>query len=505
MVAESNEIVEYDYDLVTIGAGSGGTRASRFSAQHYGAKVAVVELPFGFVSDDRTGGAGGTCVIRGCVPKKLLVYGSAFSEEFRDAVGFGWEDGQHAFHWETLIQKKSKEIERLNRVYIKLLQDAGVTVIEGRGKLIDAHTIEVELSAGGTRRLTAKTILLAQGGKPVRADIPGKEHAITSDDALVLDHLPSKPILCVGAGYISVEFSGIFNGMGAETHLMYRQPLPLRGFDMECRKHVAENMKGRGIKLYPGTAPTRIDKNEDGSYTVQYQTSDGQKGSMEVGLVFFGTGRAPNTRGIGLEDVGLELTERGAIRVDEYSRTNVPNIYAIGDVTDRLALTPVAIMEGMAFAATVFGNRPTKPIHDKVASAVFIRPPLATCGLTEEQAVERLATDVDIYVSRFKPMKNTLSGRDERTLMKLIVRSDTDEVVGAHMVGDDAAEIMQGIAIAMKCNAKKADFDATVGIHPTAAEEFVTMRTLARRVTCKGCEPAPAYPQDLPKHDSRMH
>ncbi|DBB05006.1 TPA: hypothetical protein ACH3X3_010280 [Trebouxia sp. C0006] len=477
----------YDYDLVTIGAGSGGTRASRFSAQHYGAKVAIVELPFRQIADDDHGGAGGTCVIRGCVPKKLLVYGAQFSEEFRDSTAFGWENGhQHNFDWKMLIAKKAKEITRLNNVYNKLLKDAGCERVEGKARLVDRHTVEVTLPDGGKRRLTTKNILLAQGGRPIKADVPGKEHAITSNEALSMPDLPKGPVVVVGAGYISLEFSGIYNGMGKDVHLFYRKTLPLVGFDEECRSQVAENMKKRGVHIYSEHQPIKLEKKEDGSIDFFYKGPDGRTKSMNAGLVLFGTGRKPIVHDMGLEDVGVGLDKDNAIKVDPYSRTTVDNIWSVGDVTNRMPLTPAAIMEGMAFAATCFGNKPTTPIFDKIASAVFIKPPLATCGLTEQQAQARLTGDIDIFVSKFKPMKNTLSGRDEKTFMKIIVKVDTDEVIGCHMVGDDAPEIMQGIAIAMKCNATKAQFDATVGIHPTAAEELVTMRQRARRIQGSG-------------------
>lgn len=477
---------EYEYDLVTIGAGSGGTRASRMAAQNHKAKVATIEFPFDFIASDTKGGAGGTCVIRGCVPKKLLVYGSMFTEDFRDSKGFGWSSEERPpFSWKELLHKKNAEIFRLNGVYNRLLHNAGVELIEGRGKLLDRHTVEVELSSGGTRKLTAKTILIATGGKPVKAPIPGKEYAITSDDALVLDDLPDAPILIVGAGYIALEFAGIFNGMGAEVHLVYRKDYPLAGFDYECRVQVAENLEKRGVHVHPETSPTKIEKNEDGSYTVHLKRGS-EETAIRAALVMFGTGRKPNSRDIGLEAVGVEIDEKDSIVVDEYSRTSVDNIYAIGDVTNRMALTPVALMEGMAFVSTVFNDTPTKPIYSKVATACFVQPPLCYVGLTEEEAKQRLDGDIDVFVSKFKPMKNTLSGRDEKTLMKLIVHVPTNEVVGAHMVGPDAPEILQGLAIAIKAGAKKADFDATVGIHPTAAEEFVTMRSRTRRIRGEG-------------------
>jgi glutathione reductase (NADPH) len=441
-----------------------------------------------------------------------------FAEEFRDAAGFGWllpsSDPSH--DWRALMTKKAAEVERLNGVYNRLLTQAGVNMIEGRGRLGPGpHTVTVDLAGGkGTRVLTARHILIATGGRPVKAPIPGAEHAITSDEALALASLPTRPadlpVVIVGAGYISVEFAGIFAGLGARVHLIYRKNLPLAGFDNECRAHVAHVMAGRGIGLHPRSTPLSITKNPDGSFDVAIDTlpdTDGdgdgaENGSagaapppqrppptrsvIRAGLVMFGTGRAPNTEGLGLAEAGVRLTPGGAIAVDAYSRTSVPGVWAIGDVTDRLALTPVALMEGMAFVESALGPRLTRPVYSKIATACFVQPPLAACGLTEEAAIERLAGPVDVYVSAFKPMRNTLSGRDERTLMKLVVDGTTDEVVGAHMVGPDAPEIMQGVAIAMRCGARKADFDGTVGIHPSAAEEFVTMRTRTRRVAGKG-------------------
>lgn len=478
-----------EYDLVTLGAGSGGTRCSRFSAQYYNAKVACVELPFGFVSSDSVGGAGGTCVIRGCVPKKLLVYASAFKDEFDDAVGFGWASARPPHDWKKLIASKSKEIERLNSVYVNLLKGAGVDYIEGRGRLVDAHTVEVSGPDGSKRTLRAKNILVATGGYATRLDIPGAEHAITSDEALALDNLPpeGRPVLIVGSGYIAVEFAGIFNGLGAETHLMFRADSPLRGFDEECRAQVADNLAKRGINLHAGELPTSIEKVGEHHYRVTCaKAGGGGERVLEVGLVMMATGRKPKSDDLGLKELGVELDSKGAIKVDDVSRTTVPNVWAIGDVTNRINLTPVALMEGMALAKTLFGGEPTKPDYQFVASAVFCQPPLASVGYSEEEAVAKLAGPVDVYTSKFRPMKGTISGREERTLMKLIVDGDSDRVVGCHMVGPDAAEIMQGLAIALKCGATKKQFDSTVGIHPSAAEEFVTMRTRTRRVDGKG-------------------
>eukprot|EP00775_Hariotina_reticulata_P005372 gene5372-5607_t len=476
-----------EYDLITIGAGSGGTRASRFAAQYYNAKVACIELPFGFVSSDAVGGAGGTCVIRGCVPKKLLVYGAMFQEDFVDAVGFGWLPTQPPHDWKALIANKSKEITRLNSVYVNLLRNAGVDYFEGHGMLVDKNTVKVTRADGSEQLLKGKNILVATGGYATKLPIPGAEHAITSDEALALDALPDKSILIVGSGYIAVEFAGIFKGLGAQVHLMYRADKPLRGFDEECRGQVAENLTKRGIVCHPGHLPTKIEQQAAGQYLVTYRAgADGPEQQLQVGLVMMATGRKPRTQHLGLEAVGVELDSQGAIKVDDYSATGVPGIWAIGDVTNRINLTPVALMEGMAFVKSCFGGQMTKADYQNVASAVFCQPPLASVGLTEEQAIKELAGPIDVYTSKFKPMKYTISGRDERTLMKLLVHVDSDRVIGCQMVGPDAAEIMQGLAIALKCGATKALFDATVGIHPSAAEEFVTMRTRTRQVQGTG-------------------
>jgi len=476
-----------EYDLITLGAGSGGTRASRWSAQTYGVKVACVEMPFDFISSDEKGGAGGTCVIRGCVPKKLLVYASGFQQEFKDAVGFGWGSAAPALDWKTLIGKKAAEVQRLNTVYNKLLKNAGVDQIEGRGKVIDANTVEVTAPDGTTKLLKGKHILIAVGGYAVKLDIPGAEHGITSDEALALENFPQKDIVILGGGYIAVEFAGIFAGMGANVHIVYRQPTPLRGFDEECRNMVAKNLEGHGITVHSKCNPVRIDKKEDGSLDFTLKDAEGKESTINTEFVMFATGRKPRVNNLGLEELGVKMDERtGAIIVDEYSRTNVPGVWAIGDVTDRINLTPVALMEAMAFSKSAFGGELTKPSHENVPSAVFCQPPLATCGISEEEAIEQLEGECDVYTATFKPMKNTLSGKEEKVLMKIIVHIGTNKVVGCHMVGIDAAEIMQAIGIAMKMGATKADFDSCVGIHPSTAEEFVTMRTPSRRVTCKG-------------------
>ena len=446
----------YDYDLFVIGAGSGGVRASRIAASH-GARVGICE-------DYRVGG---TCVIRGCVPKKLLVYGSKFAHEFEDAAGFGWTVPAPTHSWPTLRDNVNREVDRLNAIYLRLLDGAGVKLHMGRGRLMDRHTIQV-----GEQAITAEKILIATGGHPVIPSIPGCELAITSNEAFHIKELP-KRIAIVGAGYIAVEFAGIFNGLGSHVDLVLRRDRVLRGFDEECRTAVHEALKESGIKMRTETEIGRIvKKGENGPYEIHTPLG----GMFETDLVMYATGRAPNTKGIGLEKVGVQLDKVGAIAVDEWSKTTAENIWAVGDVTDRINLTPVAIMEGHCFADTVFGNKPRKPDHRGVPSAVFCQPEMANVGLTEEEA-KRTLGELRIFTAAFRPMKYTLSGRQQRTFMKLIVEAGTDRVVGAHMVGDDAAELIQGLAVAIKAGATKAHFDATVGIHPTAGEEFVTMRT----------------------------
>jgi glutathione reductase (NADPH) len=341
---------------------------------------------------------------------------------------------------------------------------------------------------GSVVRLKTKRILIATGSHAVKIPIPGAEYAITSDEALVLENLgQSNCIVIIGGGYIAVEFAGIFAGLGAKVHLMYRAPYPLRGFDEECRAIVAENLSKRGVTLYPECNPTGIEKQGDGSFVLKYQDTQRNVGGIPCGQVMMATGRKPSSRSIGLENADVEVDSRsGAIKVDEYSRTSVDNIWAIGDVTDRMNLTPVALMEGKCFASTVFGNRPQLPDYNNIPTAVFCQPPLGTVGLTENQAVEQLHGDLEIYVSKFRPMKNTLSGRDEKTFMKMIVHCPTNRVVGCHMVGPDAGEIMQGLGVALKCGATKEQFDSTVGIHPSAAEEWVTMSAPARKVQGQG-------------------
>ncbi|MEC8126895.1 MAG: glutathione-disulfide reductase [Pseudomonadota bacterium] len=445
----------HDFDLIVIGAGSGGVRASRISAGH-GARVAVIE-------ESRPGG---TCVIRGCVPKKLLMYGSAFSADAADAAGYGWRVTVDGHDWPALIAAKDSELDRLEGIYRSLLGNAGVELIEGRGTVTGPHSVSVN-----GREITAGHILIATGGWPQIPDVPGlADHAITSNEALDLPDRPDS-VLVYGAGYIAVEFASIFNGFGIETHLVYRGDLPLRGFDEDIRLQSAEALAGRGIILHPGCTLTEVTAAGDRRIAA---LSNGSR--LDVAQVMAATGRAPNTAGLGLEAAGVELGRGGEIIVDPDSRTSVASIYAVGDVTDRIALTPVAIAEGHALADSLFGGRPRQVSHHNVPSAVFTQPPIGSVGMTEAQAAEAF-DKITVFTSKFNAMKNTLSGRSEKTFMKLIVETATDKVVGAHMLGPDAGEIMQGIGVAVIAGATKADFDATIGIHPTAAEEFVTMRT----------------------------
>lgn len=470
----------FDCDLFTIGAGSGGVRASRMAAS-YGAKVAICELPFDLVSSECLGGCGGTCVIRGCVPKKILVYGASFSGEFEDSKNFGWDiHGDISFDWKRLIANKNKEITRLNGVYMRILKNAGVTIIEGEGRVIDSHTVEVKLTDGQVKRYTTRYILIATGSRAVTLDIPGKELAITSDEALNLEEFPKRSVI-IGGGYIAVEFASIYNGMGSKVNLFYRKETPLRGFDDEMRSVVAKNLENRGIALHPNTNIAKIEKVSGG---LKAYTDGGEE--FETDVVLFAVGRKPNTKRLNLEAVGVELSRDGAVKVNEYSQTNVPSIWAVGDVTDRINLTPVALMEGTCVAKTLFGGEKVKPDYSNVPSAVFSIPPLSVVGLSEQEAISQAKNDIIVFTSSFTPMKNTISGRQEKTVMKMIVDAETDKVLGASMCGPDAPEIMQGIGVALKCGATKAQFDSTVGIHPSAAEEFVTMRTPTRRVSSDG-------------------
>ncbi|KAL1542962.1 glutathione-disulfide reductase [Salvia divinorum] len=473
----------YDFDLFVIGAGSGGVRASRFSAQN-GAKVGICELPFHPISSEVIGGVGGTCVIRGCVPKKILVYGASFGPELEDARNYGWDVNEKIdFNWKKLLQKKTDEINRLNGIYKRLLSGAGVKLFEGEGRVIGPNEVEVIQLDGTKISYSAKHILIATGSRAQRLPIPGQGLGITSDEALSLEELPKHAVI-LGGGYIAVEFASIWRGMGSKVDLFYRKDLPLRGFDDEMREVVAKNLEGRGVKLHPGTNLKELSKTEGG---VKVLTDHGEE--IVADVVLFATGRAPNSKRLNLEAVGVELDKAGAIKVNQYSQTNVPSIWAIGDVTNRMNLTPVALMEGTCFANTVFGGKPMAPDYSNIACAVFCIPPLSVVGLSEQEALEKAKGDVLIFTSTFNPMKNTVSGRQEKTMMKLVVDAETDKVLGASMCGPDAAEIMQGIAIALKCGATKAQFDSTVGIHPSAAEEFVTMRSVTRRVSAGTVKP----------------
>jgi glutathione reductase (NADPH) len=449
-------VTRFDYDLFTIGAGSGGVRASRMAGQ-FGARVGIAE----------NYRIGGTCVIRGCIPKKLLTYAAHYAEDLEDARGYGWTIAGASFSWPALIENKNREIARLSGIYADVLAKAGVTVIEGTAKLLDAHTVAI-----GERRVTAQNILIATGGWPGKPAIPGIEHAITSNEAFELPALPRR-VLLVGGGYVAVEFAGIFRGLGAEVTLSYRGEQILRGFDDDLRRHLRGEMEKKGVRVLLASDVSRIARRADG--TLEAAVSGLPGNILACDTVLYATGRTPNTARLGLAEAGVRLDEEGGVVVDGFCRSSVANIYAVGDVTHRIALTPVAIREGAAVATTLFGGIETPVDHDDVPSAVFSQPPVGTVGLSEGKAVAKLGK-VDIYKASFRPLRHTLSGRDERTLMKLVVEAATQRVVGAHMVGAEAPEIIQGIAIAVKAGLTKAQFDATVGIHPTAAEEFVTLR-----------------------------
>jgi len=445
---------DYDYDLITIGAGSGGVRASRL-AGGYGARVAVCE-------EDRVGG---TCVLRGCIPKKLLIYGAHYADYMEDAENYGWTFDGVKHDWRKLIENKNTELDRLNSIYLNILKNNNVVLKEGHGVLIDEHTVEVS-----GNRITTENILIAVGGWPSMPSIPGIEYAISSNEALELNTLPKRMVI-VGGGYIAVEFAGIFAGLGVEVTEIIRADNILRGFDIDMRTSLSKEMEKRGITIKSDTEVRSIEKHGDIFFL---QLNDGK--SMETECVMYATGRKANTKGLGLEIAGVELSDNGSIKVDKYNRTSQPNIYAVGDVTDRIQLTPVAIQEGHALADMLFNQNTRMTDYTNVPSAVFSTPPIATVGLTEDEACKKYG-EVDIYDSNFKPLVHTISGRDERSVMKLIVDPNSDIVVGCHMMGADAPEIIQGIAIAMKCGATKSQFDSTTGIHPSSAEEFVTMRS----------------------------
>ena len=461
-------MAEYDYDLFVIGAGSGGVRAARMSAG-FGARVAVAEERF----------FGGTCVNVGCVPKKLFVYASEFSHTFADARGYGWDSTLPNFDWPTLRENKNREITRLNGAYRGMLEKAGVIIFEARARVLDAHTVAV-----GEQHITCAHILVATGSRAFVPDIPGREYLSTSFEMFYLDQLPRRALV-IGGGYIAVEFAGILHGLGVATTLAYRGERILRGFDDDLRAHVDNAMRRQGIEFAMRTDVVAIQKKNEATLITQWHTHNpgGEAGATtterEFDLILCATGRVPNSADLGLEAAGVKLGGHGQILVNDLYQTSVPSIHALGDVIDRVMLTPVALAEGMALAKNRFGPRAENPVlvdYNNIPTAVFCQPNLGTVGLTEAQALEQGA-EVVVYQSIFRPMKYTLAGRDEKTLMKLVVDGRTQRVLGAHMAGPDAGEIIQGLAIAIKAGATKAMFDATLGIHPTAAEEFVTMRT----------------------------
>ncbi|QNG99181.1 glutathione-disulfide reductase [Pseudomonas sediminis] len=452
--------MSYDFDLFVIGAGSGGVRAARFAAG-YGARVAVAESRY----------LGGTCVNVGCVPKKLLVYGAHFSDDFEQASGFGWSLGEANFDWATLIANKNREIERLNGIYRNLLTNSGVSLFEGHARIVDAHTVEVN-----GQRHTTERILIATGGWPQIPDIPGREHAISSNEAFFLKQLP-KRVLVVGGGYIAVEFASIFHGLGAQTSLLYRGELFLRGFDGAVREHLRDELSKKGLDLQFNADIASIERNADGSLAATLK--DGRV--LEADCVFYATGRRPMLDNLGLENVEVKLDKRGYVEVDDLFQTSMPSILALGDVIGRVQLTPVALAEGMAVARRLFKPEEYRPLdYSMIPTAVFSLPNIGTVGLSEEQAIED-GHKVKIFESRFRPMKLTLTEDPERTLMKLVVDADSDRVLGCHMVGPEAGEIVQGLAVALKAGATKQIFDETIGVHPSAAEEFVTLRTPVSR------------------------
>ncbi len=452
-------MANYDVDLFVIGAGSGGVRAARVAAG-YGARVMIAE-------EYRVGG---TCVIRGCVPKKLLVYASRFADEFEDAGGFGWTVPQPTFHWPSLTANVAREVTRLEAAYTNTLERFGAKLVKSRAVIEDAHTVRL---AASDARVSAETILIATGGWPhMGPHIPGLEHVISSNETFHLPELPRR-IVIQGGGYIAVEFACIFAGLGSEVTLVYRGENILRGFDDDVREHLRNEMRGRGIAVTCGHTVAAVEKAGD-----EFVTRLSDDSTVVSDKVMFAIGRRPNIMGLGLDRLGCNIHEHGGIDVDRYSRSSVPSIYAVGDVTNRVNLTPVAIREGHAFADTVYGNKPTPVDHANVPTAVFSEPELGVIGLTEAQARAQCAR-LDVYKTSFRPMKATLSGRDTRSFMKLLVDGDTDRVVGCHLVGPDAGELIQVVGVAIKMGATKADFDATMAVHPTAAEELVTMREKA--------------------------
>ncbi|WP_373091184.1 glutathione-disulfide reductase [Zhongshania sp.] len=448
---------EYDYDLFVIGAGSGGVRAARMSAG-FGAKVAIAESRY----------LGGTCVNVGCVPKKLFSYAAHYREDFKDAQGFGWQSAVQPIDWPTLRDNKTREIERLNGIYGNLLSNAGVELLNGHASFVDAHTLNVD-----GKKYTAKRILIAVGGWPFIPDIPGREFAISSNEVFYLDTLPKHAVV-VGGGYIATEFAGILHGLGVEVDQIYRRDLFLRGFDTEMREQLAEEMRNKGVKLRFNENVTAIEKEGD-----RYRLSLENGESMVTDQVLYATGRKPLLDGLGLENTGVTLNDKGYIAVDETFRTSDSSVYAVGDVTGGMELTPVALAEGMNLAKRLYKGEAKLVDYNFIPTAIFSQPNLATVGYSEEEARDKF-TDIAVFTSRFTHLKHTLSGNKTKTLLKLIVDKTSDKVVGAHMLGADAGEIIQGLAVAIKAGATKADFDSTIGIHPTVAEEFVTMREASR-------------------------
>lgn len=454
---------EYDYDLFVIGGGSGGVRAGRFAAA-MGNKVAIAE-EYRF---------GGTCVIRGCVPKKLFVYASQFPEHFEDAAGYGWSVGETRFDWPTLVANKDREIDRLEAIYRRGLENAGADIIASRAELVDRHTVRI---VNENRTVTARTILVATGGRPSpHPALPGSEYCISSNEAFHLERLP-RSIAIAGGGYIAVEFANIFHGLGVETTLVYRGTEILSRFDMDMRVGLRRAMEAKGIRVLCHTIAHKIEKLVDGRLAIELSNDE----TLTVDTVMLALGRSPNTDGLGLETAGVETGPVGEIIVDEYSRTNVDNIYAIGDVTNRVQLTPVAIHEAMCFIDTVYRDKPTSPDHDAIATAVFSQPEIGTVGLSEDDAA-KMFDELEIYRAEFRPMRHTLSGRQEKMIMKLVVDAATRRVLGAHILGVDAGEMAQLLGIAVKARLTKDAFDATMAVHPTAAEELVTMYQPTYRV-----------------------
>lgn len=451
--------MSFDYDLFVIGGGSGGVRAARVAAGDTGAKVALAE-------EDRYGG---TCVIRGCVPKKLMVFASEFPEMAAEARAYGWDMPTGDFSWPDFRSKLHAELDRLEGIYRRLLANSGVETFDSRAKVVDAHT--VELSTG--ERKTAKHILLAMGGRPVKLDVPGAEHAITSNEIFLLEDLP-KSILIVGGGYIASEFAGVMNGLGVKTTQFYRGEQILRGFDNEARDLVADEMRNHGIDLQVNTNVTLMEKNADGS--IKVTDTNGRERTFDQ--VMFATGRTANTDNMGLEEAGVKLGRKGEVEVDQFSQTAVPSIYAVGDVTDRVNLTPVAIREGMAFVETVFKGKPTPVDHDLIPTAIFTQPEMGTVGMGEEEAASK--GPIEVYSTSFRPMRSLFAGSDAKVLMKLIVDANTRVVLGCHIVAPGAGEMIQLAGIAVKMGATKEDFDRTVAVHPTMSEEIVTMKAPTR-------------------------